>query len=709
MSAPFDFDSDFAAGWQWARMYRDLGWQVLPAHLPSDGGAWKRPLGDWIEFQQSLVPDAVFARWYDQKTGQHRARLNMGTATGAACGGVFIADLDLYKPGSKAAEWWRGVLALHFNDMEPETPSQRTGGGGRQIFFRAPDGWRPPTFKTTTGIDFRGQGGFTMLPPSRHASGDLYTWEPDRAPWQVEVMEAPPGLIDAIEALRLEHGGQDPHQAGERTASPEGQKNAFGLDVDGREEKMLAMVWAAVVDLYRESPIPPPVMAQEAEIIRLWTQYEQTTKSRLSRPSTGETNAQLLEIEGRGRSEMVRKWRYAMQGWDTKVKAAAAQPRPNPTPPHDNPAWGERLNDSLGDDPGPKSDTEDPPARMKLATPFHGEPPTRHWLALECIPEGVVTSLYSGPGLGKSLLALQLGAATSLGLRWLGIPTKQGVVLMVSCEDDAAELHRRTDDIKLAMGYAIGWPFPDFHIADRVGAENRLAVLDRAGNVGPGPFLAELEAEVDALKPALLILDTLADVYGANEIDRGQVNFFLKSVLGGLIARQKAAGHTLSIALLGHPSDSGKAPGGKGYSGSGAWEAGVRSRLYLVRPDDGPTDERVLTRGKANYATSGDETGIRLTWVEGVFKAERELEDGDPELARIKARALTLIRQAWDAKTPYTQQRGHRMNVFIALVQVLAKEEVEKTTARQAIRELIEDGRVETGKHGGQRGLRVCD
>ena len=52
--------------------------------------------------------------------------------------------------------------------------------------------------------------------------------------------------------------------------------------------------------------------------------------------------------------------------------------------------------------------------------------------------------------------------------------------------------------------------------------------------------------------------------------------------------------------------------------GSTAWHNAVRSRLYLTRPPDDDTgDRRILTRKKANYATSGDT--IKLTWHDGVF------------------------------------------------------------------------------------------
>ena len=52
--------------------------------------------------------------------------------------------------------------------------TQRTGGGGFQYLFRAPPDWSPPTCKTSIGIDVRGEGGFAMLPPSIHETGEHY-------------------------------------------------------------------------------------------------------------------------------------------------------------------------------------------------------------------------------------------------------------------------------------------------------------------------------------------------------------------------------------------------------------------------------------------------------------------------------------------------------------------------------------------------------
>ena len=223
VSAPVaDFDPDFASPAEWAAMYRACGLQVIPCYAPSEvakGASWKRPkLSEWAEFQGGLVPDAVFARWYGA-AGEHSARDNMGILTGQASGNVFVIDLDDQK-GPAAGEWWRGILAVHNNGIEPETWRQQTGGGGRQILFRARPDWHAPTNRTPVGVDIRGQGGFAVLPASMHESGRRYGWAPGCAPYEIEIATAPEWLLAAVEALVAQHGGDQGGGRRERTASP---------------------------------------------------------------------------------------------------------------------------------------------------------------------------------------------------------------------------------------------------------------------------------------------------------------------------------------------------------------------------------------------------------------------------------------------------------------------------------------------------------
>jgi hypothetical protein len=213
------FDPDFAGPTDWARMYRDVGLQVVPCRMPDEDQHWKRPaISEWKTLQEELIPEISFLRWYGHD-GQYKRRTNMGLITGRCSNNIFVIDLDDHKT-PQAALWWTGLLQEHYWGREPHTWQQRTGGGGRQLFFRGPKGWTAPTNKTLIGVDIRGQRGFAVMPPSVHETKQEYAWAPDCAPWEVHIEDAPPWLIRAVEALVAEHGGGSSHTPAERTPSP---------------------------------------------------------------------------------------------------------------------------------------------------------------------------------------------------------------------------------------------------------------------------------------------------------------------------------------------------------------------------------------------------------------------------------------------------------------------------------------------------------
>lgn len=323
------FSPQLATVPDWAHLYRGLGLQVVPVHEPREGINWKRPaLKTWREHQSSLASDEVFSLWYGER-GQHLGRTNLGLLTGKASGGTFVVDLDTHNHPD-AALWWECVQDLQQKAGELETATQTTGGGGKQLLFRAPSGWSPPTCKTPIGVDIRGEGGFAVLPPSRHISGQSYRWDEGLEPWEVGIAQAPMWLCREIDKLAETYGaargGAENGDAGPviKTPTPAATLNAFGMIEDGRETYMTRVIWAAVVGEYRQSPIQPDEENDQQIMRRAFEAYERNTKSRLREP--GVPNHILLEREGRGITLFRRKWEAAMRQWDGKVARHAATP-----------------------------------------------------------------------------------------------------------------------------------------------------------------------------------------------------------------------------------------------------------------------------------------------------------------------------------------------------------------------------------------------
>jgi RecA-family ATPase len=263
--------------------------------------------------------------------------------------------------------------------------------------------------------------------------------------------------------------------------------------------------------------------------------------------------------------------------------------------------------------------TIEPPLAPIDPTVLEGVPvPDRPWLVPGWVPMVRPTGLYGAGGEGKTLLAQQLATACAIGTEWLGLPARRCNSLLVYCEDDQDEMHRRQDDINRAcrcdfadLG-AMRW-------LPRLGHDN--ALMDFAdGRPRHTPLFGLLLATAKDHGAKLIIVDTLADVFAGNENDRGQARAFAQQALGFLARETQGA-----VIALAHPSRTGM-NSGSGESGSTAWIGTFRSQLYLSTPkgdgkdDAEPADPdlRVLTRRKSNAARR-DEV-IDLRWREGVFE-----------------------------------------------------------------------------------------
>lgn len=406
-------------------MYRAVGLQVVPSHLPSEHQNWKRPaLADWKSLQEELVPDATFERWYASR-GEHARRPNMGVLSGRASSNVFVIDLDEYKTPD-ALNWWQGILAEHNNRIEPETCQQVTGGGGRQLFFRAPANWHAPTNKTPIGVDIRGQGGFAVLPPSQHISGTPYAWKAGCAPWECEIAAAPDWLLQEVAELVERYGGdqnRDPVSRA-KTASPADEFNAFGARTDGREDYMTKLVWAAVVNWYRECPIKPSDAESQTRMREVWTLYERKNKTRLP----GENNIAGLEREGRGPTLFAEKWRRAMGKWSTDIAEASQRPLAKDE-------WREAMQSETVTTVSLDPVTGQPKPLLLNAADFVAGFRPPEYLIDGVIQKSYLYSLTARTGHGKTAVDMYMAQAIARGLKFHGRGVKQGAVLFLAGEN----------------------------------------------------------------------------------------------------------------------------------------------------------------------------------------------------------------------------------------------------------------------------------
>ncbi|MGB6451008.1 MAG: AAA family ATPase [Steroidobacteraceae bacterium] len=265
------------------------------------------------------------------------------------------------------------------------------------------------------------------------------------------------------------------------------------------------------------------------------------------------------------------------------------------------------------------------------------EPAPRDWIIEGLIPAGRVTSLLGNGGLGKTLIAVQLGVHVAINRAIFGKQVSGGPVLGIFCEDEAEELERRAR--AACAGEDIGLDSLDqLYMTSRDGQDNLLCTFERE-QILATKFYGELEATIASIKPRLTILDTAADMFGGDFMSTPQVRQFIKVALGGLCVR-----HETAILLLAHPSASAMATGdGGGFST--AWHNSVRSRMYLRRPKtenpEEAKDRRVLEVRKSNYA--GDGGMVPLIYQRGYFVPDTEPVDEGAKPGRARSSGCTKL------------------------------------------------------------------
>jgi hypothetical protein len=277
------------------------------------------------------------------------------------------------------------------------------------------------------------------------------------------------------------------------------------------------------------------------------------------------------------------------------------------------PAGSAGVAKTIWDEAPAEAEPELPPLQWaNTRTWRQTEAPKREWEVDGFIPRGVVTLVYGEGGVGKTLVMHQYAACAAAGVKWLGQPTRPARVMCVFCEDDEDELHRRHQAIIKACGIEGDSVDDNLRIISRAGEDNLIVGFSRSGAaMQKTAFWHQLNREADAWQPDVLILDTIADIYGGSEIDRMQVNQFVKVGLGGLAPKNSKR----SVIALGHPSVAGRS---EGRSGSTAWSNASRHRNYMRRPKGKEKgNEREIEGMKTNRGAVGNL--LQVEWKAGAF------------------------------------------------------------------------------------------
>jgi hypothetical protein len=132
----------------------------------------KKPLIEWKQYQEEFS-------WGERAAWKKQwPDMNYGLVTGSISG---VVAIDFDGPEGKALFEKHKVLGT--------APVSETANGDHALYM-IPDEPIGNATGIVPGLDFRGEGGYVVIPPSVHPTGKKYRWiDP---PWKKELRPAPP-------------------------------------------------------------------------------------------------------------------------------------------------------------------------------------------------------------------------------------------------------------------------------------------------------------------------------------------------------------------------------------------------------------------------------------------------------------------------------------------------------------------------------------
>jgi bifunctional DNA primase/polymerase-like protein len=181
--------------------YAALGWHVVPLYEPAAnpiGCSCGRSTGPQKcaspakhprtvnGLDDSTTDETTIQQWWGMWPSA-----NIGIRTGAVSG-IVVVDIDSPEGEAALAPLLPSGLA---------TPTQTTGKG-RHLLFSHPGEMIQNRGRFRPGCDVKGDRGYIVAAPSRHASGHQYAWAEGRDPADLRLAPIPPTLLQALTSPR---------------------------------------------------------------------------------------------------------------------------------------------------------------------------------------------------------------------------------------------------------------------------------------------------------------------------------------------------------------------------------------------------------------------------------------------------------------------------------------------------------------------------
>jgi hypothetical protein len=473
--------------------YSKMGWKLLPCHGITNGkcncgdlhhnssDAGKHPLlYDWNNNSTGNLES--INKWFGSNTGHN-------VAVNCRASGLVVIDIDPRNGGDESflqlENWLDGEI--------PETLTVLTGeyfiGGvrtrGRHLYFKAQEGdqfYKDFSKQGFKGIDIKFNG-YVLLPPSKHVSGVDYIWDENLNPFKTSISS----LSSKMRDLMVKKTHLPNNSIGLNKFNFELEKNIQATDSSRRElDKQVIRISLGTAEGQRN------VTLNESAFIM--GQYIGGGQISVTEVVGALTKAARIAYKGQNaESEIASVLRLSggalSAGANTPIYNVEFQSVETPDVEHGtDDEFLKRLNLVNW-----KEVWEDTSEEVWFVD------------GIICAERG--HTIYSDPGVGKSLLVREFSACLATGKSVLGLSAKKPIrVLYIDHENiPKTDIRRSLVDMgftweELEMNFKL-MSFPDFTPFD----------LPKGGQ--------ELKRAIEIINPELVVIDTLSRAIKGKEND----------------------------------------------------------------------------------------------------------------------------------------------------------------------------------------------
>ena len=169
-----------------ALWYIEHGYSVIPI----SAGSKVPPKGFHVEqFRKRIATQEEVKEWFEKDPNY-----NLAIVTGELSGAC-VVDFDSHKPD------FDPVIAYDYFSGHDDTPTSITPKDGRHLYYKFPEGKKlTVNVCALPGIDFRGEGGYILVPPSKNGTGNPYSWVDNKALHEMPLQDLPEAYINALKS-----------------------------------------------------------------------------------------------------------------------------------------------------------------------------------------------------------------------------------------------------------------------------------------------------------------------------------------------------------------------------------------------------------------------------------------------------------------------------------------------------------------------------